>query len=239
VESSFRAEKLNNLGYTAVDCGFIKLDYIPKLSNQGKQSRMRDMGLNPDKPTLLYAPTFYPSSLKKTIPILPDLASEMNVMVKLHQFNWTMPRYTPLNEKLLDIERMVGGLALIGFDQINILDIFPLADLLVSDFSSTLFEFLPWDKPIIQTAYFTPRFKHLIFPAVLNRRMDKVRTLEADFMYKCSRPDALVGIVKDVVNKDGQSKPYSDDLKQRFLGRMDGGASERLVEAMISRGLDI
>ena len=239
VESSFRAEKLNNLGYTAVDCGFIKLDYIPKLSNQGKQSRMRDMGLNPDKPTLLYAPTFYPSSLKKTIPILPDLVSEMNVMVKLHQFNWTMPRYTPLNEKLLDIERRVEGLALIGFDQFNVLDIFPLADLLVSDFSSTLFEFLPWDKPIIQTAYFTPRFKHIIFPAVLNRRMDKVRTLEADFMYNCSRPDALVGIVKDVVNKDGQSKPYSDDLKQRFLGRMDGGASERLVEAMISRGLDI
>ena len=69
--------------------------------------------------------------------------------------------------------------------------------------------------------------------------MDKVRTLDADFMYNCSRPDALVGIVKDVVNKDGQSKPYSEDLKQRFLGRMDGGASERLVEAMISRGLDI
>ena len=200
---------------------------------------MQDMGLNPDKPTLLYAPTFYPSSLKKTIPILPDLVSEMNVMIKLHQFNWTMPRYIPLNEKLLEIERRVEGLALIRFDQVNILDIFPLADLLVSDFSSTLFEFLPWDKPIIQTAYFTPRFKHLIFPAVLNRRMDKERTLEADFMYKCLRPDALVGIVKDVLNKNVQSKPYSENLKQRSLGRMDGGASKRLLEAMISRGLDI
>ncbi|GIT40290.1 MAG: hypothetical protein Ct9H300mP9_1400 [Candidatus Neomarinimicrobiota bacterium] len=126
VESSLRAEKLGDLGYTTVDSGFIKLDHFPQLTHDEKRACQQEMRIEPGKPTILYAPTFYPSSLKKTIPIIPDLVSEMNVIIKLHQFNWIMPKYLPLKEKLLSMEKKLERLTLVGFDKVNILDFSPL-----------------------------------------------------------------------------------------------------------------
>ena len=239
VESSLRAEKLGDLGYTTVDSGFIKLDHFPQLTHDEKRACQQEMRIEPGKPTILYAPTFYPSSLKKTIPIIPDLVSEMNVIIKLHQFNWIMPKYLPLKEKLLSMEKKLERLTLVGFDKVNILDLFPLADLLVSDFSSTLFEFLPWDKPIIHTAYYSPRLKHLLFPQILDRRMDKDRIIEADFMYNCSAPGQLLGLITDVLEKDDQHQNKNKDVERRFLGKVDGRASERLLKAITSCGLNV
>ena len=41
---------------------------------------------------LLYAPTFFPSSLQKTIPYLRTI-DHFNVLIKLHHFFWTKKKY--------------------------------------------------------------------------------------------------------------------------------------------------
>ena len=63
--------------------------------------------------------------------------------------------------------------------------------------------------------------------------------IEADFMYNCSAPDQLLGLITDVLEKDDQHQNKNKDVERRFLGKVDGRASERLLKAITSYGLNV
>ena len=64
---------------------------------------------------------------------------------------------------------------LVPNEQFDIIPYYKIADLLVSDISSTMFEYLPLNRPIIQAECYTLRFKHRIFPQILEEtRSEKI-----------------------------------------------------------------
>ncbi len=159
VDCPSRWEELRSQGVTnGILAGYTKLDALADEKNKSAELA-RKLGLDPNARTVLYAPTFYPSSLDRTLPRLPGVAEELNVVIKLHHFSWFQQRYRYQSLKAAEIADRYPRIHLVPGEEYNILPYYPLADVLVSNISSTLFEFLALDRPIIKTEYYSLRLK--------------------------------------------------------------------------------
>lgn len=107
-------------------------------ANFNRAQVMRRLRLNPNKPTLLYAPTFREYELSEDslaylgAGVLEQLAKTYNVIYRGHYFAalpTTMPGVTIANDADLN-------------------ELFLVSDLLVTDYSSLLFDYAPEQKPI-------------------------------------------------------------------------------------------
>jgi CDP-glycerol glycerophosphotransferase (TagB/SpsB family) len=227
VESEERKAILEEKGYPAVITGFTKLDFI------GAYKKPEN-----DRPKVLFAPTHFPSSLQKTIPFL-NLINGLDLKIKLHHFYWTNPTYIKIRLQLELAIQSQSNIEIVQFEHYNILPLYAECDLLISDISSTLFEFLPFNRPIIQTTYSTLRLKYKLFPGQLKKRMDQDRVSQIDFTTHCDSPEQLSGIIQESLNKPTIKSGEREIAKNKFLGRCDGNASERVINALESAGIPI
>ena len=86
VESESRMLELVSHGHdNLVLTGYTKCD---PLVTDNNDSILANLDLDTDLKTILYAPSFYPTSIDKLIPILPKLSCETNLIIKLHNFSW-------------------------------------------------------------------------------------------------------------------------------------------------------
>lgn len=131
-----RLAKLN--AGEVIATGFPKLDPLFDGSIDRKKL-LKDMGLPENGPIILYAPTWGPlSSSSRVIPFLPELAKDFTVLVKLHD------HATPSLRRWVS---KVPNIRLI--DDPDSTPYLFLADLLVSDVSSIIFEYSVLNRPII------------------------------------------------------------------------------------------
>jgi CDP-glycerol glycerophosphotransferase (TagB/SpsB family) len=171
--------------------------------------------------------------VEKLLPHLPDLAESVNVIVKLHGFSWSQRRYRHQSEAAQQVAK--EGVCLMPREDYNIVPLYAAADLLISDISSTLFEYLALNRPILQTTFTTPRLKHRIFKSRLRRRLDLGRSAEIDFTHRLDRPEDVSTVVREVLEKRNEMSPQRQAAAERFLYRTDGRASARLVDAIEER----
>lgn len=227
VESTIRKKELFKYGIDTVVAGFTKLDLL-------KQNKSLSNG----EKTILYAPTYFPSSLQKTIPVLSDF-KDVNVKIKLHHFYWTHARYISIRDQLEERIVPIPNIEIVPFEHYSILPLFNDADLLISDLSSTLFEFLPLNRPIIQTTYYSLRMKYKLFPFLLNKRLDESRMSQIDFTTLCHQPEDLwLKCQESLMNPDELSTERTR-AQNKFLGACDGQATSRLIKALNERGIPI
>jgi len=227
VESEDREKEISNLGFDSIFTGFIKLDNL----NQ-------NLTIANEKKTILYAPTYFPSSLQKTIPYLSNF-EDVDLKLKLHHFYWTHQRYVTIREHLEDAIKDLSNVELIPFEQYSILPFFENADILITDISSTLFEFLPLNRPIIQTTYHTLRLKYKLFPSLLTKRLDTSRMSQIDFTTLCHQPEKLVSICDENFTNPDKLSTQRKEAKHRYLGPCDGLATRRLISGLQERGIPI
>ena len=226
VESRDRVDQLKSDGFNGVETGFVKLDL---LKSQKELST---------EPEVLYAPTYFPSSLKKTIPILTKL-KDFKLKIKLHHFYWTNPTYIKIRKELESAIQTNSEIEIASFNQYNILPFYETADLLISDFSSTLFEFLALNRPIIQTTYSTLRLKYKLIPNLLNKRLDQHRISQVDFTVVCDSSEKLGEIIQKSLRSYTDLEEKRKKAKTLFLGQCDGKATERLITAINISGIPI
>ncbi|NOZ04459.1 MAG: hypothetical protein GXO92_07650 [FCB group bacterium] len=236
VESKERYEILRRKGERGlVLCGFTKLDPLVKTDKTDRERRIADFGLSGDKKTVLYAPTFYPSSVEMLLPELTAIANHVNVLVKLHQFSWTKKKYRHHYRQAQAIADLHPHVYLIPPEQFNILPYYRITDILITDISSTLFEYLALNRPIIQTEFSRKRLKHRLFPWLLNHRLDLDRFERIDFTYRLSEPVLLEWCVEQILTKPDTMESARLRARDRFLYKLDGNASGRLVDAIEER----
>ena len=228
VETESRMKRLQKGNLNAQVTGFSKLDLIDKTLTKN----------NIDKPTILYAPTFFPSSLQKTIPFLSEL-TEYELIIKLHHFYWTDPRYIRVRHELEEAIKTRGNIELCTFDTYNIINLYPKADVLISDISSTIFEYLYLNRPIIQTTYYTTRIKYKIFPFLLEKRIDRDRANQINFVFRCDRPELLMSSVEEAINNPERHLSERSNALQKFLGDTKINSADRVINAIESAGISI
>ncbi|RMF08127.1 MAG: hypothetical protein D6762_06265 [Candidatus Neomarinimicrobiota bacterium] len=237
VESPHRMDLLRARGFRdeqLILTGFTKLDDLPPLTAEQRTDILERLGLNPDQPAVLYAPTFYPSSVETILPWLADQPPREQWIVALHAFSWTRNKYRRQRQWAERLRSSPGVRVLLPGEQ-SLLSILPGTDLLVTDISSVLFEYLALNRPIIHFLKLRLRWKHRWLPWILRRRLDLDRLEAVDFSVPVDQIGDLYSMVEDQLQHPDRLKSRRDRAIRRYLYRVDRQAAKRLIDSLESR----
>ncbi len=122
------------------ETGWPKLD--PLATPIGRKAVRATLGLEPDRPVVLYAPTFSPrfTSASDLLEPIAGLKDRYQWLIKFHDL------MDPATKAKYEAQL---GPRVVGSDHPDILPLMQAADLLVTDISSVAYEFLLLDRPII------------------------------------------------------------------------------------------
>ena len=214
--------------------GFSKMD--PLLNNTQPAMDLEKLGLDPSKSTLLYAPTFYPSSIELFPDHFPKEFENYNVLVKFHFFSYIKKKYRRQRKKL-SLWKSYNNVYAAGPDEYSILPFLKTADLLISDASSTLFEFAALNKPVVwcdflklRWTYRGPfRFRYL-------KRMDSKLFQYRDIAAHVGKYADLKTIVEKQLANPREFEAKRLEYTDMLLGPLDGNSSIRVVDYLLQHG---
>lgn len=236
VEGEYRLEELKkrNVPTELVVTGFPKLDALYDKENIRRTTDI--LKLDPSLPTILYAPTFYPSSIESFGKQMGEWTKEFNLIVKLHHFSWVMRKYRHQQELFQALSRQYNHIRLLPVEEFNIVPYFPVTDILLTEVSSTAFEFLSVEKPVVICDFYHLRLKHRIFrDKFMRRRIDEDIIRQLDFAFHLKRPVDLPETVSIALKDVDWRMEQIRQKKGVFLGVIDGKASHRVVEDIKKR----
>ena len=128
--------------------GLPKLDGIFQGRYADRAGFLSSRGLDTAKPTVLFAPTYKPTCMYDVKDVVFEATKDRcNLVVKLHHYSW-MGKYAP-HEQHRIFERRVRQYphaTLVPMEEYNIVPWMAAADTLLSEASSTVFDFLALGK---------------------------------------------------------------------------------------------
>jgi len=218
-----------------VDVGFSKLDPIFNNGTEHPALDLNTLGLDSNKPTLLYAPTFYPSSIELFSDHWPQHFSAFNLLVKPHFFTYTKKAYQQQRRKLARW-KAAANVWVADISEYSLLPYFATADVLISDASTALFEFAALNKPVVWCDFLKLRWTYrgpLAFR--YKKRMDQDILRYADIAIHASRYNELLHIVEQQVKAPHEFEKQRKAYSERLLGRLDGKVSARIVKTLLQQ----
>lgn len=212
--------------------GFAKLD--PLISSPRPVAR--DPG---GAPVLLYAPTFYPSSLECMPERLAEVAPGARWLIKPHSFTWTLPQCAGQRRRLLMWARD-PMIEVCGPEIYNLVPLMARADVLVSDASSALFEFAALSRPVVWCRFLKLRWSYRgPFAWRLNRRLDPNTPRYEAVAHTVDKPSQLPEVLKRAIEESADParvrRPEREALIEHLIGPRDGLASERIANELERR----
>ncbi len=158
IEQTIERHDLQNHPHTLLEIGFPKSDSL--LSGRVKRGEQLDkLRLNPDLPTVLYAPSYDEGLSLRTMGeevIETMLSLKINLLVKLHPVSYTPPDHPFFDmytgginwrERLAHFEDHERFFHIISQGEID--PFLSVSDVLVTDVSSVALEYILLDKPIV------------------------------------------------------------------------------------------
>lgn len=192
--------KARELGHFAVhETGWPKLDPFMREHGSGELAPLRE------PPVILYHSTFSPSW--SAAPILYDT---IRILAQSGRWRWIVTLHPKTDPATVAMYRALQSDHLRFSDADNILDVFPQVDMMISDTSSALNEFLLTYKPVVTFKNRRPG------PQLID--IDRPDQLQASIERALSRPPDLMRAVRD----------YADSIHPY----RDGRSSERVLDAV-------
>ena len=230
IEGKLRLEKIQQLypKDNFVQAGFSKLD--PLFNKQEAGLNFRELGLNNDKQTILYAPTFNPSSLECFPDDWPDAFPQYNILIKPHTFTFTREQYKNQRKKLRKWSKF-DNTYVASEQDISLLPFVKNADILLSEASSTLFEFAALNKPVIVCNFFKLKWSYRgPFQYRFNRRFGKDNVLYNDIGLHVKSYLELLQAIPQQLNNTKEYEQRRTKYTEDHVGSVDGLASSRIVD---------
>ena len=244
VEGPFRYKQLLEKGIkTDLEIvGFPKIDPLFNGTIKSQKSLLNEMNLDPNKKTILYAPTFYPSSFESFGVRISDLTKDYNLIIKLHQWSYFMKKFSGVNlrrhTKLINrIRKKCPEVAIIRPEHYNIVDLYRAADALLTEASSTIYEMMSERKHIIICDFYKKKIGHHISPKrIYTRRLDQNMHMNmTDFCYHIESPQRLHDTLKKCFDSIDPFKDIREKYIKDMLYKLDGKASERIRDIILDR----
>jgi len=237
VEGEYRRRELDSRspykGQERPIVGFSKLDPAAQFSAADRETSLLRIGLDPSRKTVLYAPTYYPSSIELMDRHFPDDCRDLNVIIKPHQFTYTGRKYKK-QRHVLESWKNHDNIYIATLEDFNILPFFAISDVMISDESSAIFEFAALGRPVIRNRFVKLRLSYRLFPWKLQKRMDadieRYSSIAQDAYNYKETLSLLRGALIKPSDNHIKMREYSYDL----LGEVDGKASERIVDYLSS-----
>ncbi len=233
VEGQHRVDSLKNcehLGQSEVHLiGLPKLDYY----FQGKYKREEVLlrwGLDPHKKTLLFAPTYKPTCMYTIKDDIFEQSRDLNLIIKLHPYSW-MGKYAPHKQHRIFEKRVKKHrhAVLLPKEEFSILPYYLASDCILSEASSTVFDYLAFEKFGIVFDLPCDKLNHSDGQPLLE--IDNREFLKGAFPHIDSGTK-LRDAVETCFSPSQEMKQKADDYRQRYFYKLDGKASERFVSRM-------
>lgn len=232
VEGPYRAKEILKRTPNAniITTGFAKLD--PVFNDETKNTLPEQ--LDTEKKTILYAPTFYPSTIENIPANWPADFRDFNLIIKPHEFSLTNNRYIKQRKRINEWKKF-SNVYIASADEYSLLPFMQQADLLISEASSALFEFAALDKPIIWCDFIKLRWRYRgIFNYRYKRRMDMNIMKYSHVAAHASTYKDMLTIVKNELNHPETHAAERSTVSNELLGNIDGKAAQRVVDYLVS-----
>ena len=215
-----------------VDTGYAKLD--PIINNESSGLDLKKLGLDPEKETVLYAPTYYPSSIECLPHNFPEVLAQYNLIVKPHFFSLIKDKYKN-HRKIFQGWSEYKNVYISPIEETSIIPFMSTANLLISDASSTLFEFTALNKPAIWSDFFKVRWSYRgIFKWRLNKRLDEDLKYFAKIAQQVVNTEQLAQQVYIHMENPQLKEKDRLELTERLIGKVDGNCSKRITEYLLN-----
>ena len=235
VEGEFRVNRIKEL-YPDIktklfNVGFAKLDEAFTIAPEKKKRLIEKIGLNTSKKTILYAPTFYPSSIDNMPETFPESFTDYNIIIKPHFFSFSKKKYRNHVRKF-NIWNEYDNVYVAGVEEFNLVPFMSVSDIMISDESSAIFEFAALNKPVIVNRDVRYRLTYRIFRSKIRKRIDQGMSIFKEvgvsaYSFNELRP-MIENELKHPENKEEQRKKICDQI----VGLVDGKVSVRIADIM-------
>jgi len=211
-----------------VQVGFSKLD--PIFNQQEPGLDFSQINLSPDKQTILYAPTFNPSSLECFPDNWPNDFQQYNILIKPHTFTYTREQYKKQREKLVKWSKF-QNVYVASEQDLSLLPFMQNADILLSEASSTLFEFAAIEKPVIVCNFFKLKWSYKgLFKYRFEKRFGKDNVVYKEIGLHVQKYSDLINAVPQQLAAPNEFKENRIKYTKEHVGPTDGQVSRRIVQ---------
>ena len=244
VEGQYRIDQLRKHGVDTdlVLTGYIKLDSLFNENSNYFKEKEELLGLDESKKTILYAPTFYPSSLEKLGLSLGDITSEYNLIIKPHMWTYYLDSFGGISLKgqrnlIFKLIDQFDHIRLLEPAEYNVTPYYKISDLLLTDASSTIYEMIALSKPVVVNRFYHLKLSHRIFQKRLyKRRLDKEMNDEVEkFCFLADNVKQLPLAIENALNQNNKNTALIKEYQKKMLYKLDGSASIRARDEILKR----
>jgi len=234
VEGQHRVDSLKNsssLGKNEVYLiGLPKLDYYFQGRFDDKSKLLKKWNLDTSKKTTLFAPTYKPTCMYEVKNDIFEQTKDYNLIIKLHPYSW-MGKYAPHKQHRIYEKRVkkYPHAVLLPFSELNIVPYYALADTVMSEASSTVFDFLAFRKHGIIFDLPCDDLVHSDGEALLE--IDNREFLKGAFVHINSGKQ-IKQAIEQSINPTRKMIEQADKYRERYFYKLDGKAEERFVRKM-------
>jgi hypothetical protein len=187
---------------------------------------IKNLGLDPHKKTVLFAPSYKPSCISYVQSTIVELLPKYNLIVKLHPYSWGGKYASHSQHKFYEkLAKKQRDVFLIGKEDYDIYPYLFLADTLISDTSSVINEFLALGKHGI--IYVLPESKLKHSDGMESVSIKPKEWLKGAFPHMF-KPDDLLPAVEAAVNPTEEMKEKMTEFRNYFFTGLDGKSAIRV-----------
>ena len=244
VEGQYRIDQLRKHGVDTdlVLTGYIKLDSLFNKNSNYYKDKEESLGLDKSKKTILYAPTFYPSSLEKLGLSLGDITSGYSLIIKPHMWTYYLDSFGGISLKgqrklIFKLIDQFDHIRLLEPAEYNVTPYYKISDLLLTDASSTIYEMIALSKPVVVNRFYHLKLSHRIFQKRLyKRRLDKEMNDEVEkFCFLADNVKQLPLVIEKALNQNNKNTALIEEYQKKMLYKLDGSASIRARDEILRR----
>lgn len=244
VEGQYRIDQLRKHGVDTdlVLTGYIKLDSLFNENSNYFKEKEELLGLDESRKTILYAPTFYPSSLEKLGLSLGDITSGYNLIIKPHMWTYYLDSFGGISLKgqrslIFKLIDQFDHIRLLEPAEYNVTPYYKISDLLLTDASSTIYEMIALSKPVVVNRFYHLKLSHRIFQKRLyKRRLDKEMNDEVEkFCFLADNVKQLPLAIEKALNQNNKNTALIKEYQKKMLYKLDGSASIRARDEILKR----
>jgi CDP-glycerol glycerophosphotransferase (TagB/SpsB family) len=211
--------------------GFSKLDKAINFSTQERETYIKKYNINNNRPTILYAPTFFPSSIEKMSKDFPKDFKDCNIIIKPHYLSLHRNRYKR-QQTLFKQWASYENCTVCDASEYSLTPFLNLCDIMISDESSAIFEFTALDKPVILNRFLKLRWSYYINPKKLFDRLDSGIDTYRQIGDNAQNYQEMVMMVRENLKNPSKYKKIRTKYTLEICGEVDGQASKRIIEEL-------
>jgi len=211
--------------------GYSKLDNVINIEDNELALLRNKYNIDEDKKTILYAPTFYPSSIEKMSDTFPEDLKNFNIIVKAHYLTFERKQYKKQVQKFAKWKKY-DNCIICDVDEYNLVPFLILADIMISDESAAVFEFAVLNKPVILNKFLKLRWSYILNPKKLLKRLDKGMDRYRLIGDNANNYKDMVQLVNENSFNLIKYEKSRLEMSQDICGTVDGSVSQRIFKIM-------